>query len=112
MTWYQRSLSDRDTHRGHLRRGRVLAACDVEFSSLRRGGKVAQLCLANRPILIRFVRSIIGPVCPVNRHRLSSRPGWTGQKAVTDDDRQLLLDLGRFGAPGESNLGGLKSNNG
>ncbi|MGH8602280.1 MAG: hypothetical protein ACREXR_05735 [Gammaproteobacteria bacterium] len=35
MTWYLQSLSDHDTHRGHLRRGRVLAACGVEFSPLR-----------------------------------------------------------------------------
>lgn len=35
MTWYRRSLSDHDTHRGHLRRGRVLAVCEVEFSPLR-----------------------------------------------------------------------------
>ena len=35
MTWYRRSLSDRDTHRGHVRRGRALAACGVEFSPLR-----------------------------------------------------------------------------
>lgn len=35
MTWYRRSLNHKDTHRGHLRRGRVLAACGVEFSPLR-----------------------------------------------------------------------------
>ncbi len=35
MTWYLQSLNDRDTHRGHLRRGRVLAACGVEFAPLR-----------------------------------------------------------------------------
>ena len=41
MNWYRRSLSDHDTHRGHLRRGRVMAACGVEFSPLwtwRKGG--------------------------------------------------------------------------
>ncbi len=35
MTWYLQSLSAHDTHRGHLRRGRVLAGCGVEFSPLR-----------------------------------------------------------------------------
>ena len=35
MNWYRRSLNDHDTHCGHLRRGRVLAACGVEFSPLR-----------------------------------------------------------------------------
>lgn len=35
MIWYRQSLSDRDTHCGHLLRGRVLAACGVEFSPLR-----------------------------------------------------------------------------
>ncbi len=35
MTWYRRSLNDHDTHCGHVRRGRVLAACGVEFSPLR-----------------------------------------------------------------------------
>lgn len=33
MIWYRRSLSDYDTHCGHLRRGRVLAACGVAFTS-------------------------------------------------------------------------------
>lgn len=33
--WYLRSTGERDTHSGHLRRGRVLAACGVEFSPLR-----------------------------------------------------------------------------
>lgn len=32
MIWYRRSLSDYDTHCGTLRRGRVLAACGVEFT--------------------------------------------------------------------------------
>ena len=35
MNWYRRSMDDHDTHRGHLRRGRVMAACGVEFSPLR-----------------------------------------------------------------------------
>jgi hypothetical protein len=35
MNWYRRSLSDHDTHRGHLRRGQVTAACGMEFSPLR-----------------------------------------------------------------------------
>jgi hypothetical protein len=35
MTWYLQSLNDRHTHRSHLRRGRVLAACGVEFAPLR-----------------------------------------------------------------------------
>jgi hypothetical protein len=35
MTWYRRSMNDHDTHRGHLRRGRVMAVCGVEFSPLR-----------------------------------------------------------------------------
>lgn len=35
MTWYWRSLSDRDTYRGNVRRGRVLAACGVELAPLR-----------------------------------------------------------------------------
>ncbi|MGH3935053.1 MAG: hypothetical protein ACRDS1_08775 [Pseudonocardiaceae bacterium] len=35
MTWYLQSPGDHDTHRGHLRRGRVLAACGVEFTPLR-----------------------------------------------------------------------------
>ncbi|MDQ3761138.1 MAG: hypothetical protein M3460_05405 [Actinomycetota bacterium] len=34
-SWYLRSLSDHDTHCGHLRRGRVLAACGMEFLPLR-----------------------------------------------------------------------------
>lgn len=33
--WYLRSAGDQDTHHGHLRHGRVLAACCVEFSPLR-----------------------------------------------------------------------------
>lgn len=32
-----KSLGDHDTHHGHLRRGRVLAACGVEFSPQRGG---------------------------------------------------------------------------
>ena len=35
MTWYRRSLSYPDKHRGHLRRGRILTARGVEFSPLR-----------------------------------------------------------------------------
>lgn len=35
MTWYRKSLSGHDTHRGHLRRGGVPALCGVEFSPLR-----------------------------------------------------------------------------
>jgi hypothetical protein len=35
MNWYRRSMNDHDTHRGHLRRGRVLAACGMEFWPLR-----------------------------------------------------------------------------
>lgn len=34
-SWYLRSKDAQDTHRGHLRRGRVLAVCGVEFSPLR-----------------------------------------------------------------------------
>ncbi len=33
--WYLQSLRAQDTHCGHLRRGRVLATCGVEFSPLR-----------------------------------------------------------------------------
>lgn len=33
--WYLRSTGDQDTHRGYLRRGRVLAVCGVEFSPVR-----------------------------------------------------------------------------
>lgn len=33
--WYLRSTGDRDTHHGHMRRGRVLAVCGVEFSPVR-----------------------------------------------------------------------------
>jgi hypothetical protein len=36
-SWYLQSLNAHDTHRGHLRRGRVLAVCGVEFSPLRAG---------------------------------------------------------------------------
>jgi hypothetical protein len=35
MSWYPQSVNAGDTHRGHLRRGRVLIACGVEFSPLR-----------------------------------------------------------------------------
>ena len=35
MTWYRRSLSDHNIHRGRLRRSRVLAVCRVKFSPLR-----------------------------------------------------------------------------
>ena len=35
--WYLQSLKAHDTHRGHLRRGRVMAVCGVEFSPLRAG---------------------------------------------------------------------------
>jgi hypothetical protein len=35
VNWYRRSLSDHDTHRGHLRHGRVMAVCGMEFSPLR-----------------------------------------------------------------------------
>jgi hypothetical protein len=38
ISWYRQSLSAHDTHRGHLRRGRVLTACGVEFSPLRTWG--------------------------------------------------------------------------
>jgi hypothetical protein len=34
-SWYRRTTSERDTHSGHLRRGRVLAVCGVEFSPIR-----------------------------------------------------------------------------
>lgn len=34
-SWYLQSLNAHNTHRGHLRRGRVLAACGVEFSPVR-----------------------------------------------------------------------------
>lgn len=33
--WYLQSQNAQDTHRGHLRRGRVLAVCGVEFSPVR-----------------------------------------------------------------------------
>jgi hypothetical protein len=57
---------------------------------------VVQLWLVSCPILIRFVRSVTSLACAVNRLLLSSRSGWTGQKAVTDDDHQLLLGLRRM----------------
>jgi hypothetical protein len=48
MTWYLRSLTDHDTHRGHLRRGTVLTACGVEFSPLRAWRK-GGLALPGKP---------------------------------------------------------------
>lgn len=64
MTWYRRSLSIR-TH--------TVATC-AESGCLPRaawishhsgcGGKVAQLCLVNRPILTRSVWSVTEPACP------------------------------------------------
>ncbi len=35
MNWHLQSLHDYGTHRGYLRRGRVLAVCEVEFTPLR-----------------------------------------------------------------------------
>jgi hypothetical protein len=35
MSWYPQSVNAGDIHRGHLRRGRVLIACGVEFLPLR-----------------------------------------------------------------------------
>ena len=34
MTWFLRSISDRDTHRGELYDGIVLAACGIRFEPL------------------------------------------------------------------------------
>lgn len=34
MTWYVKSLGVHDTHLGHLRRGRVIARCGIEFGAL------------------------------------------------------------------------------
>lgn len=45
--WYLRSTGDHDTHRGHLRRGRVLAVCGMEFAPLRAG--IACPALAAEP---------------------------------------------------------------
>lgn len=98
MTWYRRSLSIR-TH--------TVATCAESGCSPRAawsshhsgcGGKVAQLCLANRPILTRSVWSVTEPACPVNRPPLSRLrlPGWTGQKAMTDEDCQMLCGLRRM----------------
>lgn len=55
MTWYVRSRSNQDTHRGHLRRGRVLAMCGVEFSPLR--GTFARTALPGEP-------SDVQQICP------------------------------------------------
>lgn len=83
--WYVQSLNAQDTHRGYLRRGRALAACG-EFSLLRSSQSgaslapsakeaVAQLFMANRPILSRSARSFVAPAClvtcPVKRSQLS-----------------------------------------
>ncbi len=54
--WYLRSLSDQDTHRGHLRRGRVLAACGVEFLPLR--------ALTTRGLRRYFGKGSRGPALP------------------------------------------------
>jgi hypothetical protein len=78
------AISERSAH--------TAATCAVAGSSPRaawnshhsgHGGKVAQLC-----------RRVTAPACPVDRPPLSSRPGRTGQKAVTDEDRQLLSICG------------------
>lgn len=49
MRWYLQSLSNRDTHRGYLRRGRVLAVCGVEFSPLRAWRKDGPALLGEPP---------------------------------------------------------------
>ena len=68
VNWYRRSLIDHDTHRGHLRRGRVLAECGVKFSPLRAWrGKVAWFCQVSRLILSRFVWSVTGLAWQANR---------------------------------------------
>jgi hypothetical protein len=44
--WYLQSMNAHDTHRGPLRRGRVLAVCGVEFSPLptwRKGGAAVRV---------------------------------------------------------------------
>lgn len=45
--WYVQSLSDHDTHRGYLRRGRVQAICGIEFTPVQAG--LRSLALAGSP---------------------------------------------------------------
>jgi hypothetical protein len=45
--WYVQSLSDHDTHRGHLRQGHVQAVCGIEFTPVQAGRR--SLALAGKP---------------------------------------------------------------
>lgn len=47
MAWYVQSLNDHDTHRGYLRRGRVIAHCGIEFAPVRAG--IKSPALAGKP---------------------------------------------------------------
>ena len=47
IPWYVKSLSDHDTHRGYLRRGRVQAVCGIEFTPVQAG--LRSLELAGKP---------------------------------------------------------------
>ncbi len=73
MNWYRRSLNDHDTHRGHLRRGRVMAVCGIEFSPVplwRKGGAALrgelpepeQVCLegSDAPIDVKPLTARLG----------------------------------------------------
>lgn len=57
--WYLRSTGERDTHSGHLRRGRALPRAASSSHHCGRGVSVVRLCLVSL-ILIRPARSAIG----------------------------------------------------
>lgn len=107
--WYLRSTGDQDTHRGHLRRGRVLAGCGVEFSPLRTRtsrGLLSSFGKGSRSPALPGEPSNPVQVCPeCYRASLSGEPSPILQaqalqvdrlNAVTDEDRQLLLELRRM----------------
>lgn len=86
MTWYRQSLNTHDTHRSHLRRGRVLAVRGVEFSPLRAwckpgsalsGGpsEPKQIC----PECYRTSLPDNSPAEPVPAFQAEAARGWIGQ---------------------------------
>lgn len=86
MTWYPQSLNAHDTHRGHLRRGRVLATCGVEFSPLRAWRKHGSALFGEPsepgricPECYRPSLSGDSPAEPFPAFRAEAARGWIGQ---------------------------------
>lgn len=86
MTLYRQSLEVHDTPRGHLLRGRVLAACGLEFSSLRAWRKHGSALSGGPsepgqiyPECYRPSLSGDSPAEPFPAFRAEAARGWIGQ---------------------------------